>query len=171
MDLAKLTFYFQQLPFLVPLFGTVGSKLGAYQEKSNLRSCRRFLLSRRPEFVSKMETFSPVHEFQCAIGLVYGFSFSRISGVGRVNVYFGHLPKDRGKPDDFLTSGTSVTCSCQFSSMWHGWSLFHEGAGASRTHWMGLCVILAGLSCLGTFCCAELCRLSSGGIEAGGTQM
>lgn len=46
----------------------------------------------------------------------------------------------------------SVMCSCQFSSMWRGWSRFHEGAGTSRTPWMGLCVILPGLSCLEKFC-------------------
>lgn len=54
----------------------------------------------------------------------------------------------------------SVMCSCQFPSMWRGWSLFHEGAGAPRTAWMGLCVILAGPSCLGTFCALSYVALA-----------
>lgn len=65
----------------------------------------------------------------------HGFSCSRISGVGRVNIFFGSLSEDHGKPDSGSLLRTALGCaflSILIRVMWLVSVPWRE-AGAPRT--------------------------------------
>lgn len=104
-----------------------------------------------------MEVFSLADElyriifFPCSF--FNGFSFGRISGVGRVNMCFGSLSTDRGKPG-YCFSHQTPLCQCVFVSS-HQCGLagcyFVEGIWSWRIQ-DRLYVILPGLNPPEKFC-------------------
>lgn len=90
----------------------VRNEFRAHGEKSHLGSYRTFLLYWLPEAcfskwkpsslqsMSFSVQFSFLSPFLSLPSFIpWFFSFSRISGVGRVNIFFGSLSEDRGQPD------------------------------------------------------------------------
>lgn len=90
------------------------------------------------------------------------FSFSRISGVGIVNIFLGSLSKDRGKPDNGF-SHRAPLCHVFLSVLIHVMWLvlcFMEGSWSLQDTRDRLCVISLGLNCSQKFCQIALHRLS-----------
>lgn len=124
----------------------------------------------KPSLPSSM-TFSVQFPF-LSFFFFYGFSFNRISGVGIVNIFFGSLSKDCGKPANSFSHQTSL-CHVFLSVLINvAWlvAVRWRDAGAPRAPWTG-CVISPGLSCPGSSITLSYIASAEGGVEAGGTQM